>query len=356
MSYTPYVLPLIAVRGTPFEIGKQYGELARVRIQVHLTNQKALMALQSPDNPEWWRARLPPCVQMYEQCAPHMVEEMHGIARGAELSIDDVYLLNMRDELLSPLKTTEECTAFGCSGDVTLDGEPLLGQTKDTGALSADLYVVLAMYQKGRPDLLQMPYAGELGVFGCSSTGMSVFGNSMALRNTGEGKLPWSLLRRLALEANDIAEVVALVERYGICGRGGGNLVIGDRSGRAIGLEHCGQENVVVEQTDGILVHTNHPLSHLAQLERWAEPEKSGSRQRHQRLTQLLDAERGRLTAPLALHCLTDHDGYPRSICRHVPQPGDIETTAAIVVEPTRGLLSVVRGQPCRGYASVYSL
>ncbi len=296
------------------------------------------------------------CLPMYEQLAPHMVEEMHGIARGADVSIDDIYLLNMRDELLPALKTTEEYTAFGCSGEVTLGGEPLVGQTKDTGALSADIYVVLAMYQKGRPDLLQMPYAGELGVFGCSSSGMSVFGNSMAVRNTGEGKLPWSLLRRLALEASGINEVVALVGRYGICGRGGGNLVIGDRTGRAIGLEHCGQGNAVVEQTGGILVHTNHPLSQLAQYERWTEPEMSGSRRRHERLTQLLAAERGRLTAPLALHCLTDHSGYPRSICRHLPGPGDIQTTAAVVVELTRGLLSVVRGQPCRGYAAVYSL
>lgn len=62
MPYTPYVLPLIAVRGTPFEIGKQYGELARVRILLHLYNQKTLMAQQAPQNPEWWRSKLAACL------------------------------------------------------------------------------------------------------------------------------------------------------------------------------------------------------------------------------------------------------------------------------------------------------
>jgi hypothetical protein len=51
-----------------------------------------------------------------------------------------------------------------------------------------------------------------------------------------------------------------------------------------------------------------------------------------------------------------DHHNYPRSICRHASSPSDIQTTAALVVEPAHGLLHIIRGQACCGWAATYSL
>jgi hypothetical protein len=75
------------------------------------------------------------------------------------------------------------------------------------------------------------------------------------------------------------------------------------------------------------------------------------------RLRELLEAERGRLTAQRAMMCLADHSHYPWGLCRH---PADAEpgfrTTAAVVVEPTRGLLHVTRGNPCSNWPTTYAL
>jgi isopenicillin-N N-acyltransferase-like protein len=357
MAYTPYVLPRLELRGTPFEIGRKFGELERVRILLHLLNQKNLMARLRPEEPDWWKreayAYLPP----YEELAPHFVEEMHGLARGTDLTFSEILMLNVRDELVNTFKPViaEQCTSFGCSGQVTLSGEPILGQTKDTGGISQDLFVVTAMYQKTRPDLLQMPYAGELGVFGLSSSGMSAFGNSIYVRGRDHGTLPWSLFRRLALEAESVAEVINMVEKYGIVTAG--SLTIGDRTGRVVAIENTDHGHGVVEAKNGTLVHANHiNTTELKQFEDYAEPEKSASLHRLARLRELLEAEHGRLTAPLTMRCLMDHANYPRSICRHASSPEDMSTTAAIVVEPTLGLLHVIRGQACRGWAMTYSL
>lgn len=357
MAYTPYVLPRLELRGTPFEIGKQFGELERVRILLHLRNQQHLLARLRPEEPDWWHreayAYLPP----YEELAPYFVEEMHGLARGTDLTFTDILMLNVRDELVNTGKpvVAEECTSFGCSSQVTLGGEPILGQTKDTGGISQDLFVVTAMYQKNRPDLLQMPYAGELGVFGLSSSGMSAFGNSIYVRGRARGKLPWSLFRRLALEAESVTQVVNLVEKYGLATAG--NLTIGDRTGRVVAIENTDHGYGVVEAQNGILVHANHiDTTELKRFEDYSEPEKRASLHRQARLRELLEAERGRLTAPLTMRCLMDHANYPRSICRHAASPDDLSTTAALVVEPTRGLLHVIRGQACRGWAQTYSL
>jgi isopenicillin-N N-acyltransferase-like protein len=356
MPYNAYVLPHIILRGAPFEIGEQYGRAAHQRIVQHLANQKASITALHPDDPEWWKSEARSYLPLYEALAPHLLEEMQGLARGAELTFDDILLLNLRDELVASARAVAEdaCTSFGVSGALTVSGEPILGQTKDTAAVSADLYVVAAMYQKGRPDLLQMPYAGEVGVFGLSSAGMSCFGNSVYVKGRSRGKLPWELVRRLALEADSIDAVLALVDEYGIGTPG--NLTIGDGTGRAIALESTDHGHAVVEAKDGLLVHANHIDSPLSRYEAYDEPESSASHHRQQRLTELLAAERGRLTAPLAMRCLMDHVNYPRSICRHSSGANDIQTTAALVVEPAAGRLHVIRGQPCRGWPATYSL
>jgi isopenicillin-N N-acyltransferase-like protein len=357
MPQSPYVLPLVTLRGTPFEIGHAFGRQARSRILLHLENQKAVVAAARPHDPEWWRRAVRAYLEPFETFAPHVVEEMHGLAYGAGLAIEEVLLLNVRDELVTSRAVTvpDACTSFGCHGSVTGDGRPLLGQTKDTAAISQDLYVVTATYQRGRPDLLQMPYAGEVGVFGVSSAGMSAFGNSIYVRGNAQGRMPWTLFRRLALEAESVDEVIGLVERHGVATAG--NLTIGDATGRVVAVENIDQGHGIVEAQDGMLVHANHiDTPELRSQEEYPEPERSGSHRRQRRLRELLDAERGRLTAPLAMRCLMDHADFPGSICRHASFPGDIQTTAALIVEPAAGLLHVTRGQPCRGWTATYSL
>jgi isopenicillin-N N-acyltransferase-like protein len=112
-----------------------------------------------------------------------------------------------------------------------------------------------------------------------------------------------------------------------------------------------------VEAVDGILTHANHICTpELVCYEDYAEPERTGSYLRQARLRELLEVDRGRLTAPLALRALMDHSNYPGSICRHPSGPGDIGTTAALVVEPAAGLMHVIRGQACQGWPKTYGL
>jgi isopenicillin-N N-acyltransferase like protein len=357
MSHPPYIIPKIELRGEPFEIGQQFGVQARSRVLQHLANQRAQMARLRTENPEWWRAEVSAYLAPYEELAPHFVEEMQGLARGAEISFDEALLINVRDELLNSLKPepVDACTSFGVSGAVTLSGAPILGQTKDTAAISSDLYVVTAIYQKGRPDLLQLAYAGEFGVFGLGSGGMALFGNSIYVAGRAHGTLPVSLLRRLALEANSVDEVIALVARRGVSTPG--NMTVGDLTGRVVAIERADQGYGVVEAKDGILTHANHInapalLSH----EVYAEPERSGSLHRQAHLAGQLAAERGRLTPMLAMRCLMDHTNYPNSICRHPRSADDIQTTAAVVVEPTLGRLHAIRGFACQGWPETYTL
>ena len=72
------------------------------------------------------------------------------------------------------------------------------------------------------------------------------------------------------------------------------------------------------------------------------------------RLTERLQADRGRLTAALCYNAMCDHHGYPASVCRH--ETRQLLTAAAVIAEPTRGLLHVSPGAPCRCWPRTYSI
>jgi hypothetical protein len=54
--------------------------------------------------------------------------------------------------------------------------------------------------------------------------------------------------------------------------------------------------------------------------------------------------------------CFADHSHYPLGICRHIDGVDIGCTTAAVVVEPTRGLLHVTRSNPCANWPVTYTL
>jgi isopenicillin-N N-acyltransferase-like protein len=294
---------------------------------------------------------------VYEEFAPHIIEEMVGLSHVADLEFEEVLLLNLRDELKAArqLQPVEACTAFGCSGDVTPDGTPIFGQTKDTVALSANLYVVVAVYQKGRPDLLEIRYPGEVHGLGLSSSGMAILGNSLHVGAGRDGRIPCGLFRRLTLEADNLDAVVALANQHGVATPG--SFIIGDHTGRIVALENTNHGRGFLYAERGILVHANHVIApHLQKYERYEEPERTISVHRQLRLNHLLEAERGHLTAPLAMRCLMDHNGYPSSICRHSMRGRDFQTSTAIVAEPAQTHLSAIRGLPCQAWPTVYVL
>ena len=106
----------------------------------------------------------------------------------------------------------------------------------------------------------------------------------------------------------------------------------------------------IVPARDGIATHADHPEGReTGPFEHYPDTaEMELSRHRAGRPRELLAAQRGRLTVGGAFAAMSDHERHPRGICRH--EVGDIPdgaTTAAVVAEPARGRLHVVRGRPC---------
>jgi len=207
------------------------------------------------------------------------------------------------------------------------------------------------------PGYLTVTYPGEFFGHGFASPGTSVFRNSLFVTTTGTGgELPYDAFGLLALFSKSVDEVAEVAQRHGV--RTVGHVSVSEASGRTVGFELCQGRVELINGRNGLYAHSNHTVSPALRAlvtEKDTEAERdSASQHRERRLYELMEQERGRLTPQIMLRCLADHAGYPLSICRHHSRRS--HTTAAIVVEPSRGLLHVTRGNPCQNWPTTYTL
>jgi hypothetical protein len=299
-----------------------------------------------------WRSLPADVRRLFEQRAPYVLDVYRGLddATGAATSAP-------ASASSLPADRSAGCTSFGVAGSVTFDGQPISGQTKDTPIESAMLYIVLRMRIQGGPTILVLAYPGEILGYGLWSTGMSIFRNSLWSRDGQMKGLTMEQWGPLALACKSVDEAAELALRHGVSTVG--NFLISDATGQSVSVESNAGGVSIVPTRDGIATHANDPVGEkTAPLAYHAVPLKlEDSRYRMARLWELLDGERGRLTAQRAMMCLADHSHYPLGICRHIVDvEPDFCTTAAVVVEPARGLLHVTRSNPCANWPVTYTL
>jgi len=327
-------IPLIAVEGTAYECGRQYAEIV---LQSYPGYREYL------DKAYYWHDLPPTEKRLVEEKAPHLLDVYRGLLdvagppRGGSRECQD------------------GCTSFGLSGSVTLDSQPISGQTKDTPVGRAELYIVLRMRIQDAPTILVLAYPGEVLGYGMWSTGMTIFRNTLYSSAASPEGLDMMLFGHLALALHSVDEAEEMAMQHGI--KGVGNFLISDGSGQSRSFEiNVGGVSILAQQ-DGILTHANHPEgARTAPFEDYPyQDTKSDSLYRMHGLWRLLDAERGRLTPQKTLMLLADHTMYPGGPCKHFCTSG-AQTTAAVIAEPTHGKLHVVRGQPCCNWPVTYTV
>jgi isopenicillin-N N-acyltransferase-like protein len=329
--------PLFSIEGDAYQCGVQYGELVRERFpgyRIYLD-----MAFD-------WAGLEPGVRRLVEDRAPFLLDLYRGLNDAADGSRSP-----------APARPLESCTSFGVSGSVTIDGNPLSGQTKDTLPESADLYIVLRMRIENGPTLLVLAYPGEILGYGLWSTGMSIFRNSLHSTSQaaqGLNMVQWGLL---AMAGESVEGAVELARSHGL--RESGNCLISDASGESVSVEFNAGGVSMVPARDGIAAHANHPEGpDTIPFDDTSNPtQRADSSWRAKRIRELLEAERGRLTAPKAMSLLADHAGFPMGLCAHGRErTPPCYTTAAVVADPAKGNLHVVRGSPCANWPVSYSL
>jgi len=358
MSY-----PYVEAAGTPYELGFQHGRQAAAQAAAFAEYLIATASARDPRHPEG-RSRAEvlqaACrfLPLFEEYCPALLEEVHGLAAGADLPFEEALLLQIRGEV-SPLLLEEACTTLAVAGPHTADGGVLIGQNSDMAAGLRQYFLVLSLRPKDAPPLLTWTFAGQLGYHGLNRAGVAHFANSLSggpEPASRPGGLPHYPIKRRLYECRTRAEVVETWRRMPVCSSG--NYLCSSADGAIFDIEATPEGFAVLEDGgEGFLAHANHFLSPLFRTEETDRLSVPDSFARQERMAALLRNGRGGLTVTAAKAFLADHAGHPASICRHEESDGrGMSTVAGLVAEPAAGRLHVSWGPPCEGAWTCYTL
>lgn len=353
--------PHVRVEGGPRERGRQYGEQTRERVRLSLEAYAEVFAHYAG----WdWKTvtsearRFEPAIAGYDE---RYVEELRGIAEGADVPFEDVLALNVRTEVMFSAKArqaaavsgTHECSAFAILPSASADGHTLVGQNWDWLLHSFDTVVVLEARQDERPDFVTVVEAGLLAKTGFNSSGIGLATNALVTdRDVGEPEIPFHVVLRAILDAETISDALVAIQRRRRSSSA--NYLVAHDDGIAIDVEAAPGDfsrlNLLFPE-DGVLLHTNHFLAtplDVKDVSLWAMPD---SPFRLERIRTTVAAERGRLAPGTFQRLLADHVNYPLGVCCHPDPRLDLydqgATVASVIMDLDARRMWLADGHPC---------
>ncbi|MCA9057774.1 MAG: peptidase C45 [Planctomycetaceae bacterium] len=303
--------------------------------------------------------------QMFaEAYRPDLVEELRGTAEAAGVSLDDMMLLQVRNQLTA--EPDAGCTSLSYA---LPDQSTVVAQTWDNDPVLDEFTIVLTRRPTGRPATMTCTQAGLISYMGFSETGIGACVNTLPVPSRPVG-VPHYFILREVLEANSLDAAVAAVARAERSIPV--NIMLATPQGPAdleVTLERV---HVLRPDQTAWLGHSNHCLCQELMPINDQFPELIQSFARKQRIDELLETMETHLLSVrqdssvessewrLALQrVLRDHQNHPRSICRHVnddPGHGFWCTVFALIIEPQNLCMHITRGNPCEREFEFYRL
>ncbi|MEM0955777.1 MAG: C45 family peptidase, partial [Pseudomonadota bacterium] len=286
-----------------------------------------------------------------------MLEELRGIAEGAQRDLGEIVALNARTELLYGVGADDadsvmELSGEGCTGAIVLgmataSGNTLHGQNWDWRGESSAFTLVLEIQPDEGPKVLTLVEAGTLARCGLNSMGIGVTGNFLKTElDLGRAGIPAPFIRRKVLMSSNFHDAMSAVIRsqrsFSI------NVMLGDGQGEGINFETTPERLFWVRPDRGILVHSNHFQNPAAQ----ALYDDKGlhvapdSLYRDARVRRTLEARINHITLDDLKDAFSDRFGDPYGVCRapSVGPGGDESATlATVVMDLTAGEFCVAK-------------
>jgi isopenicillin-N N-acyltransferase-like protein len=281
--------------------------------------------------------------------------ELCATAAAARVRVADLVTLNhytdLRDinrRVWAPLATPDpEPDPGGCSVALVPSGpgEAISGQTWDMHGSATPFVRMVEVRQTGHPTATLLTLTGCLGLAGMNEEGVAVLINNLNSTDARVGVIWGAIVRRMLRETTARAALGVLEQtRFG----SGHHYMVTD--GReAFALETSGQRAAILAQgVAAPILHTNHCLlDELRAVER--VPAASTTYLRMDHLTRRVALLQGRpATATRLAALLSDHEGYPLSLCAHASAAsGDddaSDTCAAVVFDSAQRQILAVAG------------
>ncbi len=245
--------PLLDLSGTSRERGKAHGEALREQVErsLDLFGQHTGLSPGSEDLGD--RAMY---LEAAERWAPGSVEELRGIAQGANRPFAAIFDLNLADER-QVFGSAGRCSSLGLRSGA--DARPISGQTMDTPAWFADLRVLLRATQAETGlTTLAFTIAGIPALCGVNDAGVAVWCNALYQLEASLTGVPVSCVVPHLLSMGTVGEARSFAlnvphatgQHYLVCGPDG-----------IVSLECSGRSVVEARRSGNPVWHTNHPIA-----------------------------------------------------------------------------------------------
>ena len=355
----------ISVQGTPLERGRQYGEQARAQIHQSISSYQRVFTHYA--NWDWGKVvgHASQYKNVIEDFAPHVIDEIRGIAEGSGSDFGDILALNVRSEIMFASGAqnnkelsralANECSSFAVLPEVTAEGHTLVGQNWDWLLHARDTVVLVHARRDDGPDYVTIVEAGLLAKTGVNAAGVASCTNTL-VSSLDDGALgvPYHVILRCLLDAESITDGVATVVNAQKALSG--NFLLGDVDGLAIDMEvnPGGATSVrTLMPRDGVLAHTNHFLSPDLARSDSRVGTSPGTLFRLECLESTLRRAAPTISIKDLQNALSDHRNHPLGVCSHGDERASeyerYATIASVIYDLDAHELYLAAGSPCDG-------
>ena len=351
--------PLVRVSGTHREMGRQIGEACRKQVQHSIENGRALLADAYRQLELTWegaqiqsRKYIPFAQERYAQ----YVEELIGIAEGANVVFEDLAVLNAMEAVTMDALHLTRCTSMAVNDDRTADGHVLMAHNEDWVPEDEDDVFIVHATPKSEPPFLGMTYGGLLPNIGFNAYGIAQMCDSVYPNDSRIGT-PRVVVSRAVLAAKTPEEAI----RHALAPQraAGYNHVLVHESGELYSVEVSARKFAIIYGKDGYIVHTNHYNTPAMQAVEREPEDLVSSRVRYFRARRLVEREEEHTIKTLQ-SIQRDHVNFPNAICNHsinAIDPLDREKTVnAMVIDLTAREMHIAWGNPCENPYHTYHL
>ena len=369
-------MKLVKIKGTPYEMGLQYGQQCKKEIKTFVRLLYMMVSRMSmPDmkavHPKFWyifpalfrlkneKKKFRSLTNKHEEWVKKYysdaIEQIKGIAEGAEVSYEDVLVINILTEYTYGL---HHCSAWSACGKATKTGEPFLGMHSDEEKGVSKYEIILQVEPINGYKYIGTTLTGTILPAGAMNEKGLATGAPLLLwvRSGGDmfDHMPLMSLFRVLNECASIDEALELYEAFPNPAVSV-SLHLADKN-KIARIEFAKKERNIDVIENGTLYNCNMAMSEKIKkydiVHEVSEKFTYNAFPRTKRMGELMEKYYGRIDEEAMKAIARDHgegETKSRSICQHVkPFSAGLETIGSFIAKPKDLKMWIsVGAQPC---------
>jgi isopenicillin-N N-acyltransferase-like protein len=345
---TGKVFSEVRLSGTYYEIGKGAGSHFRQEISTVLDVRKdwfsSLKTEAQADSSRLFRSLLDSAVKYY----PQFVDELKGMADGAGISFEDIFILNISAELDAARHLTGEENP-GCSTMFLVsEGSKYLIHSEDGHSVFSGKMYLAKVFPPSGVSFVALSYPGIMigNGPGMNSNGVIQTTNFIGAEKWKKG-IPRYFLNRAVLESNSFEDALKICTEPARAFAYRHNL--GSFKDEKLWVLEVTPWKFELFEPPFNYCHTNHfLLPSTSEFPQEKEYISTSSMPRFQTLSQEISRiSHLNISIEEALNMISSHEKSPYSPCRHPDGEIQGQTLATVVFDLKEKTMTVYKGNPC---------